>query len=59
MEKAIKDTFSLKLYFDLVKDIILYDDKKWIRLVFATNSFIDGIRGHFDNEKPTRILKDK
>lgn len=51
--------FSLKLYFDLVKDIILYDDKKWIRLVFATNSFIDGIRGHFDNEKPTRILKDK
>ncbi len=49
----------IKLYFDLVKDIILYDDKKWIRLVFASNSFFDGIRGIFDNEKPTKILKGK
>ena len=50
---------AMKLYFDLIKDIILYDDKKWIRLVFASNSFFDGIRGHFDNEKPTKILKGK
>ncbi|WP_428026156.1 glycosyltransferase [Arcobacter sp.] len=50
---------AIKLYFDLIKDIILYDDKKWVRLVFASNSFFDGIRGHFDNEKPTKILKGK
>ena len=50
---------TMKLYFDLVKDIILYDDKKWVRLVFASNSFFDGIRGNFDNEKPTKILKGK
>ncbi|MGB7401736.1 MAG: glycosyltransferase family 2 protein [Arcobacter sp.] len=50
---------AMKLYFDLIKDIILYDDKKWVRMVFASNSFFDGIRGHFDNEKPTKILKGK
>ena len=50
---------AMKLYFDLIKDIILYDDKKWVRLVFASNSFFDGIRGNFDNEKPTKILKGK
>lgn len=50
---------AFKLYFDLIKDILLYDDKKWIRLVFATNSFFDGVRGHFDNEKPTKILRGK
>src|SRR5574344_2329339 len=48
-----------KLYFELIKDIILYDDKKYIRLVFATNSVFDGIRGIFDNDKPTKILKGK
>ncbi len=48
---------AFKLYFDLIKDILLYDDKKLIRLIFATNSFFDGVRGHFDNEKPTKILK--
>ncbi len=50
---------AIKLYFDLIKDIIFYDDKKWVRVVFASNSFFDGIRGHFDNEKPTKILKGK
>ena len=49
----------LKLYFELIKDIIFYDDRKWLRLVFATNSFFDGVRGHFDNEKPTKILRGK
>ena len=58
--KGIKVYFlAFKLYFDLIKDILLYDDKKWTRLVFATNSFFDGVRGHFDNEKPTKILKGK
>lgn len=50
---------AFKLYFELIKDILLYDDEKWIRLVFATNSFFDGLRGHFDNEKPSKILKGK
>lgn len=48
-----------KLYFELVKDIVLYDDKKYTRLLFATNSVFDGIRGIFDNDKPTKILKGK
>ena len=57
---GIKRYFSIfKLYFELIKDIILFDDKKWTRLVFATNSFFDGIRGDFDNERPTKILKGK
>jgi GT2 family glycosyltransferase len=47
----------LKNYLILIKDIILYDDKKLIRIKFATSSYIDGIRGIFDNEKPSRILK--
>lgn len=51
--------FIIKLYLELIKDIILYDDKKYIRLVFATNSFFDGISGVFDNDKPTKILKGK
>lgn len=50
---------AFKLYLDLITNIILYDDKKYIRLIFATNSFFDGLRGHFDNEKPTKILKGK
>lgn len=49
----------IKLYFELIKDIILYDDRKYTRLVFATSSVFDGIRGIFDNEKPTRILEEK
>lgn len=47
---------AIKLYLNLIKDIFLYDDNKWIRLVFATNSFFDGVRGEFDNHKPDRIL---
>lgn len=58
--KGYKRYFLIaKLYFELIKDIILYDDKKYIRLVFATNSVFDGIRGIFDNDKPTKILKGK
>ena len=58
--KGFKRYFLIaKLYFELLKDIILYDDNKYIRLVFATNSVLDGVRGVFDNEKPTKILKGK
>ena len=58
--KGYKKYFlAFKLYLDLISDILLYDDKKYIRLIFATNSFFDGLRGHFDNEKPTKILKGK
>ncbi len=58
--KGIKVYFlAFKLYFDLIKDILLFDDRKWIRIVFASNSFFDGLTGHFDNEKPSRILKGK
>jgi len=46
-----------KLYVELIKDIILYDDNKYTRLVFATSSVFDGLKGVFDNEKPTKILK--
>lgn len=48
---------AFKLYLQLIKDIILFDNKKWIRFLFATNSFFDGVRGIFDNNKPTKILK--
>lgn len=54
-----KYILAFRLYFDLIRDILLYDDKKWTRLVFASNSFFDGVRGHFDNDKPTKILKGK
>jgi GT2 family glycosyltransferase len=47
----------LKNYMMLLKDIILYDDKKLTRIKFATSSYIDGIKGVFDNEQPSRILK--
>ena len=58
--KGYKRYFLIaNLYFELIKDIILYDDKKYIRLVFATSSVFDGIRGIFDNSKPTKILKGK
>ncbi len=44
------------LFFTLVKDILLYDDHKWLRLKFATHSVLDGLRGHFDNTKAKRLL---
>lgn len=44
------------LYTTLIKDIILYDDHKWLRLKFATHSVCDGLMGHFDNTKAKRLL---
>ncbi len=46
----------LKLYGTLCKDILLYDDHKWLRLCFATHSILDGLRGNFDNTKAKRLL---
>jgi GT2 family glycosyltransferase len=44
------------LYLNLIRDIILYDDHKWIRILFATHSVFDGVSGVFDNTKAQRIL---
>jgi len=58
--KGLKRYFLIfKLYLELIKDIILYDDNKCTRLVFATSSVLDGLKSTFDNEKPTKILKGK
>ncbi|MDX9814016.1 MAG: glycosyltransferase family 2 protein [Sulfurimonadaceae bacterium] len=58
--KGAKRYFLIaKLYLELIKDIVIYDDRKITRLIFATNSFFDGVRGVFDNDKPTKILKGK
>lgn len=43
-------------YLLLLKDIIMYDDNKLKRIHFATSSYLDGITGLFDNEKPKKIL---
>jgi len=46
----------LFLYFELIKNILLYDDHKFKRLRFATHSVLDGVRGKFDNTKAKKIL---
>ena len=43
-------------YLVLVKDILIYDDNKIKRILFATNSIFDGLLGHFDNTKAKKIL---
>lgn len=45
-----------RVYGELVKDIIFYDDNKWLRLKFATYSVLDGLKGNFDNSKAKRVL---
>lgn len=35
--------------------ILLYDDHKWLRIRFHLHAFGDGLRGHFDNQKPLRL----
>ena len=54
-----KVNFYLGLYKNLIKSILsvlIYDDKKIKRINFIVNSYVDGLRGIFDNEKPKRIL---
>ena len=60
---ARKHTTTYKVYITillsylcLIKDIVLFDDHKMTRIIFATSSYIDGLRGIFDNEKPKKIL---
>jgi len=54
-----KVNFYLGLCKNLIRSIIsvlVYDDKKTKRINFIVSSYIDGLRGNFDNEKPKRIL---
>jgi len=54
-----KINFYLGLGKNFIKSIIgvlVYDDKKLKRIHFIVNSYIDGLKGIFDNEKPKRIL---
>ena len=54
-----KINFYLGLGKNFIKSIIgvlIYDDKKLKRIHFIVNSYIDGLKGIFDNEKPKRIL---
>jgi rhamnopyranosyl-N-acetylglucosaminyl-diphospho-decaprenol beta-1,3/1,4-galactofuranosyltransferase len=49
----------LREYLVLIKDIIIYDDNKLTRMRFSTSSYLDGLRGVFDNEKAAEILQGK
>lgn len=56
-------TNKLSLYATIIKNylltcmgIILFDDHKFNRLKFYTNSYMDGFKSIFDNKKPRRIL---
>lgn len=40
----------------LLLGIILFDDHKFNRAKFYINSYFDGLKGNFDNQKPKRIL---
>ena len=46
----------LKSYLLLLKDILLFDDHKIKRIRFATGSYLDGLLGVFDNDKPRKML---
>lgn len=39
-----------------IPGILLFEDRKAKRIRFWFNACIDGIRGHFDNDKPRRLL---
>jgi GT2 family glycosyltransferase len=43
-------------YLILIKDILLYDDKKLRRFIFSTASYYDGVFGIFNNMKTKKIL---
>ncbi|SNR60895.1 glycosyltransferase family 2 protein [Desulfurobacterium atlanticum] len=56
-------TSKIHFYYGLVKNylrkiigIILFDDNKFKRIKFFTNAYLDGLKGHFDNEKPKKLL---
>jgi len=57
-----KLNFYIGMGKNIIKSIIsvlIYDDNKIKRINFILNSYIDGLRGIFDNSKPKRILYDK
>lgn len=54
-----KYNYYLGLVKSLIKSILsvlAYDDNKIKRISFVFHSYVDGIRGNFDNEKPKEIL---
>lgn len=44
-------------YLVLIKDILVYDDNKLTRIKFSSLSYLDGMRGYFNNKKANNILK--
>ena len=65
MDSIVKNYTNnyFKLYLDILKmfligviAIILFDDKKFKRINFLKESYLDGLRNNFDNNKPLRIL---
>ncbi len=54
-----KFNYYLGLISNLIKSllsVLAYDDNKIKRICFVFLSYVDGIRGNFDNEKPKKIL---
>jgi hypothetical protein len=54
-----KSKIYLKIFWEylvLIKDILIYDDEKLIRIRFSTASYLDGLLGIFDNKKAKKIL---
>ncbi len=57
---------KMQFYINLFKDyfrstfaILLFDDKKFKRIRLLTESYLDGLKGNFDNFKPKGILYKK
>ncbi len=47
---------TLRNYLLDIGGIVLFDDHKYRRIHFFTESYLDGLKGKFDNNKPKRIL---
>ena len=47
---------AIKSLIRTIVGVILFDDKKFKRIRFILNAYIDGLKGKFDNEKPKRLL---
>ncbi len=57
-----KMQFYIKLFKDYSRStiaILLFDDKKFKRIRLLTESYLDGLKGNFDNFKPKGILYEK
>ena len=51
-------TTIIKNYLLTIMGIIIFDDHKIKRIKFYTNSYKDGFKSIFDNEKAKKILYD-